>query len=370
MTGQRFKVGIVGLQPGRSWAARAHVPALRALPESFEIAGVANTSLASAEKAAAATGLSRAFADVAELIASPEVDIVAVTVKVPPHLEIAKAAIAAGKHVYCEWPLGNGLAEAEELAALARARGVLGVVGTQARVAPEIEHLRRLIAEGFVGEVLSTTLVARGRGWGGAIAEKKVSAYLLDRANGATMLTIPVGHTLAALRDVLGEVAAVSAVLATRRTSALAADTGETLPVSAPDQVLVSGVLASGAPLSLHYRGGTARDDNGLFWEINGTAGDIRVSGPSGHTQMVQLSLEGARGEETAFRPLEVPASYRSGWPQDVVPGNVARVYARMARDLRDGTRTAPSFEDAVAVHQIIAAIERAAESGSRTVLS
>jgi predicted dehydrogenase len=370
MTGHRLGVGIVGLQPGRSWAARAHIPALRALSESYAIVGVANTSLASAEKAAAATGL-RAFADVAELVAAQEVDVVTVTVKVPHHLEIVKAAIEAGKHVYCEWPLGNGLAEAEELAELARAKGVLGVVGTQARVAPEIEHLRQLIADGFVGEVLSTTLVARGGGWGGSIAEKKSSAYLLDRANGATMLTIPVGHTLAALMDVLGEVAEVSAVLATRRTSVLAVDTGETLSVSAPDQVLVSGLLANGAPLSIHYRGGTARDGDGLFWEINGTEGDIRVSAPSrGHTQLVPLSLKGARGDEKAFRPLEVPASYRSGWPEDVVPGNVARIYARMSRDLRDGTRTAPSFQDAVAVHRVIAAIERAAESGSRTVLA
>jgi predicted dehydrogenase len=370
MTEKRFGVGIVGVQPGRSWAARAHIPALRSLPDHFEIIGVANTSLASAEKAAAETGLPRAFADVAELVAAPEVDIVAITVKVPPHLEIAKAAIAAGKHVYCEWPLGNGLAEAEELAALARARGVLGVVGTQARVAPEIEHLRQLIADGFVGEVLSTSLVARGGGWGGFIAEKKISAYLLDRANGATMLTIPVGHTLAALRDVLGEVAEISAVLATRRTTALAVDTGETLPVSAPDQVLVSGILAGGAPLSIHYRGGMERDGDGLYWEINGTEGDIRVSGLSGHTQMVQLSLQGARGGETSFRPLEVPVSYRSGWPEDVVPGNVARLYARMARDLRDGTRMAPSFDDAVAVHRVIDAIEQAAERGSRVVVA
>jgi predicted dehydrogenase len=280
------------------------------------------------------------------------------------------AAIGAGKHVFCEWPLGNGLADAEELAVLARAKDVLGVVGTQARVAREIEYLRHLIAGGFVGEVLSTTLVARGRGWGGFIAEKNISAYLPDRANGATMLTIPLGHTLAALRDVLGEVAEVSAVLATRRTLALVADTGETLPVTAPDQVLASGVLASGAPLSIHYRGGAARDGDGLRWEINGTEGDILTSGPSGHTQMVQLSLKGAQDGEKALRPLEVPASYRSAWPEDVVPGNVGRLYARMARDLRDGTRTAPSFEDAVAVHRVIAAIELAAASGSRTVLN
>jgi predicted dehydrogenase len=372
MPGQRFKVGIVGLQPGRSWAARAHVPALRGLPETFEIAGVANSSRDSAEAAAAAAGLPRAFGDIAELVAAPGVDIVAVTVKVPPHFEIVKAAIAAGKHVYCEWPLGNGLAEAEEMAALARAKGILGVVGTQARVAPEIEYLRHLIADGFVGDVLSTSLVA----WGGAllggasIPSRKIHGYLLDRRNGAHMLTIPVGHTLAALRDIFGDIAEVSAVLAARRSTTLALDTGEILPKTSPDQVLVNGTFASGVPLSIHYRGGTPRDGNGLFWEINGTEGDIRVSGPSGHTQMVQLSLAGVRGEETAFRPLEVPASYRTGWPEAVEPGNVARVYARMARDLREGTRSAPSFEDAVAVHRVIAAIERAAESGSRTLVS
>jgi predicted dehydrogenase len=346
------------------------VPALRALSDTFEIAGVANTSRASAEAAAAATGLARAFDDVSALIASPEVDIVTVAVKVPHHLAIVKAALSAGKHVYCEWPLGNGLAEAEELAALARAKNVLGVVGTQARVAPEIEYLRQLLADGFIGDVLSTTLVARGGGWGGSIAQEKISAYLLDRSNGATMLTIPVGHTLAALTEVLGDVAELSSVLATRRTTAQAFDTGKTFPVSAPDQVLVSGLLTNGAPLSIHYRGGMARDGNGLLWEINGTKGDLRISGLSGHTQMVQLSLAGAQGEDKAFRPLEVPGSYRAGWPKEIEPGNVARLYARMAKDLREGTRTAPSFDDAVSVHRIIAAIEKAAESGTRVALA
>jgi predicted dehydrogenase len=372
MSGKRFGVGIVGVEPGRSWAARGHIPALRALAESFDIIGVANTSKGSAEAAAAATGLPRAFADVAELVAAPEVDIVTVAVKVPPHLQIVKAAIGAGKHVYCEWPLGNGLAEAEAMTALARAKGVLGVVGTQARLAPEIEYLRHLIADGFVGEVLSTTLVARGGALqgGGSIPDRKTWAYLLDRSSGATLLTIPVGHTLAALRDVLGEIVEISAVLAVRRPAAHVIDTGETLPVTAPDQVLVNGRFGSGVPISIHYRGGAARGGDGLFWEIHGTEGDIVVSGPSGHTQMVQLSLKGARGDEKTLRPLDVPASYRAGWPQDVEVGNVARLYARMARDLRDGTRTAPSFEDAVAVHRIVAAIEKAAESGSRVVLT
>jgi predicted dehydrogenase len=369
MATERIRVGIVGLQPGRSWASRAHIPALRALSETFEIVGVANTHKASAEAAAHETGLSRAFADVAELVAAPEIDIVTVAVKVPPHFEIVKAAIGAGKHVYCEWPLGRNLVEAEEMAALARARGVLAVVGTQAPFAPEIAYLRQLIADGFVGEVLSTTLVGQGGAalGGGTIPDKRTYGYLLDRTNGATMLTIPVGHTLAALRSVFGNIAGVSAVLTTRRQTALVIDSGEVLPVTAPDQVLVSGVFASGVPVSLHYRGGPSRDGEGLFWEIHGTEGDIRVSGASGHTQMVRLSLSVAHGDEKTFRPLEVPASYRSGWPEDMEPGNVARVYSAMARDLREGTRTAPRFEEAVAVHRIVAAIERSAESGNRT---
>ena len=364
MAAQRFKVGIIGVQPGRSWAARAHIPALRALPESFDIIGIANTSLASAQKAADEMGIPKAFAGVAELLAAPEIDIVTVAVKVPHHLEIVKAAIAAGKHVYCEWPLGNGLAEAEFLAELARAKGVLCVVGTQARLAPEIAYLTQLMADGFIGEVLSTTIVARGGGWGGVIPEKRTSGYLLDRANGATMLTIPVGHVLAALHQVLGDVARLSSVLATRRSSALVADTAEQLPMSAPDQVLVSGVLASGAPISIHYRGGMPRDGEGLLWEINGTEGDVRVTGPTGHAQMVPLVLTAARHDEKTFQAVEIPASYRAGLPEDVVPGNVARIYAKMAQDLTAGTRTAPTFDDAVAIHRIIAAIEKSAEDG------
>ena len=108
------------------------------MPDDFEIVGVANSSLESSRRAADAAGVSRAFASVAELVTSPDIDVVTVTVRVSRHRELVRAALEAGKAVYCEWPLGNGLAEAEELAALAAARGVLGVVGTQARFAPMV----------------------------------------------------------------------------------------------------------------------------------------------------------------------------------------------------------------------------------------
>lgn len=361
MTRAPLKVGIIGVQPGRSWAARSHIPALRALPDLYELVGVANTSRSSADAAAASCGIPRAFDNAVQMVNSPDIDVVAVTVRVPFHLELVKAAADAGKHVYCEWPLGNGLAEAERMAALVKRHGVVGVVGNQARVAPEIQYLRTLIDQGYVGEVLSTSLIGRGRSWGAFLDSEAVRAYLIDRSNGATMLTIPMGHTLAALRDLLGDITALSAFITNRRREVPALDTGNILPMTAPDQVMVNGVLANGAPLSIHYRGGEARGIPGLVWEINGTDGDIRITGANGNAQMVKLTLEGARGDDAQLHTLEVPKVFSDGFLEEVVPGNVGRLWARMAADIFDGTRTAPDFADAVELHRVIDTIERAA---------
>ncbi len=89
------------------------------------------------------------------MVASPEIDAVAVVVRVPSHYEPTKAAIEAGKHVYTEWPLGRTTAEAEELATLARTKGVQTAVGLQSRVSPALLYIKEQIEAGYVGEVLS-----------------------------------------------------------------------------------------------------------------------------------------------------------------------------------------------------------------------
>ncbi len=355
MTNKPIRVGFIGLNPGIHWAATAHIPALKALADDFVVVGVANTSLASARKAADAFGLPHAFENAQALVNSPEIDLVVVTVRVPHHYELVTAALNAGKHVYCEWPLGNGLTEARELADLAEAKGVVAAVGTQMRVAPEVEYLRQLIADGYVGEVLSTTLIGSGNSWGPTTDANH--SYLYDTANGATMLTIPLAHTLAGVQEVLGGVADLDARLLNRRKTVSVTETKESLPFSSHDQVLVQGSLASGAAISIHYRGGMARGTN-LLWEINGTEGDIQVTGANGHGQIVQLSIRGARGDSAELEPLTPPSSAYEGWPGESIPRNVARVYDLVAQDIRTGTRSAPSFRDAVALHGIIDAIE------------
>lgn len=357
----RIRVGIVGLKPGVSWAARAHVPALEFLKQDFEIAGVANTSLASSEAAAKAFGIPRAFADVEALARSPEIDLVAVTVRVPYHLELVRAAVDAGKHVYCEWPLGNGLAEAEEMAGMVRRAGVIGVAGTQARVAPEVLYLRKLIEDGYLGEVLSATITAQGRSWGPTHTDFANRAYLLDNRNGASMLTIPFGHTVGAVRDVLGDITALTAMIENRRKQILLPETGEIVPFDTPDQIAVCGRIGpQAAPIVMHYRGGMPRGEAGLVWEINGTEGDLRVTGLHGGSQQVQLTLEGGQGANAPFAKIALPPEFGGDWPDHIYPANVAQLYARMAADIRNGSQLAPSFDDAVELHRVIDAMERA----------
>lgn len=358
MTDKKIRVGFIGLNPGIHWAATAHIPALKALGDDYEVVGVANTSLASAQRAAEAFGLPHAFENAQALVDSPEVDLVVVTVKVPHHRELVTAALNAGKHIYCEWPLGNGLAEAQELADLAEAKGVVAAIGTQMRVAPEVEYLRQLIADGYVGEVLSTTLVGSGGQWGSET--DAAHAYLYDKSNGATLLSIPLGHTLAGMHEVLGGFDDLTARMINRRNTVHVTDTGEKLHKTSHDQILVQGALESGAALSIHYRGGMSRGTN-LLWEINGTEGDIQVTGATGHAQIVQLSIRGANGDMRELAPLTPPASAYEGWPDNSVARNVARIYALIAQDIRSGTRSAPSFRDAVALHQTLDVIERSA---------
>jgi predicted dehydrogenase len=367
MTDHKLGVGIIGLTPGLSWGAIAHVPALRALSSDLDIVGVANSSLESGKAAAEALGLPRAFASVEELAAAPEVNIVAITVKVPHHLPLARAAIAAGKHVYCEWPLGNGLVEAETMAAMVRDAGVVGVTGMQALGSIELGHVRKLVADGFVGRLLSVTLVAHAQP-GGPTAYP-MSTYLLDRDNGANLLTIPLGHSLAALQTIVGDIAELSAVVTTSRTEVTMAGTNEKLARTAPDQVVVAGKLCGGAPISIHYRGETT-PGVGLLLEIVGEDGLIQVTGTSGHMQYHDLAIKAAKAGASTLETVDIMPEAYAGWPEEKRERNVARLYSRMVADIRTGSRTAPSFDDAVALHRLIAAIEQSSDSGKRVSLT
>jgi predicted dehydrogenase len=120
----RIRVGIIGANPDRGWAAQAHIPALQSLSDDFEITALSTSRRESADVASKLFGVPLAFDNHHDLVNSATLYVVAVSVKVPHHLELATAALDAGKAVYCEWPLANGLDEAETLATLAKKKRV------------------------------------------------------------------------------------------------------------------------------------------------------------------------------------------------------------------------------------------------------
>ncbi len=296
-------VGIIGVSPTRGWAATAHIPALRALPD-YEIRALSAHSAESARAAGDEFGVSMVFSDHEQLVTHPDIDMVAVTVKAPHHRELVSAALAAGKAVYCEWPLGCDLDDARAMAALAAERDVRTVVGLQARQAPAIEFVQELLRDGYVGEVLSTTMVGLSVP-GDAVV--KANAYMLDKTNGANLLTVAVGHSLDTLNFLLGDFAELSAVSDLQRPLIRIEETGEEIVKTAPDQIAVIGRLTSGATANVHVREAVA-GGIGFLWEINGTDGTLRITADAPFPGIFPLTVAGAQGR-TEPAELAVPAT-------------------------------------------------------------
>jgi predicted dehydrogenase len=360
----RIGVGVIGASPGKGWASSTHIPALRALPD-YELVAVSTSRRDSAEQARQRFKVPFAFDQYAELITHPAVDLVVVSVRVPRHFELVGAAIEAGKMVFSEWPLGNGLDEALSLARMARAKGVGNWVGLQLRAAPTVNRARDLIREGYVGEVLSSSVVGSGLFWGGQIDADH--AFIFDKRNGITPLTISFAHRADAVCFCLGEFEALIATLVNRRKTATIIESNTTIEKTAEDQIAVSGTLVGGAVASFHYRGGSSRGVN-LLWEVNGTEGDLQVIDPAGHGQMPDQKLLGGRGSDSSLRELAIASEYFSINP-DVAPGlafNVAQQYVRLASDIRHGTSLCATFDDAVIRHRMLSAIEKSASTGQR----
>ena len=365
MPGSTLGVGIIGVNPVRGWAATAHIPALRALPN-YEIRALSAHSAESARAAGEAFGVSAVFSDHEQLVTQPDIDVVAVTVKAAQHRELASAALAAGKAVYCEWPLGRDLDDARAMAALAAKQGVRTVVGLQARQAPAVEFVQQLLRDGYVGEVLSTTMV--GLSIPGDVVGRP-NAYMLDKANGANLLTVPLGHSLDMLNYVLGEFVDLSAVSDIRRPLITIEETGERIVKTAADQIAVIGTLTSGATASVHIREAVA-GGTGFLWEINGTDGTLRITADAALPEIFPMTVAGAQGRNEPAE-LAVPTALTQKWPtltslEGAPAFNVGRVYASFAADIDNGTHTVPDFADAVRRHEVLAAVERSAASGKR----
>ena len=366
----RIRVGIVGatVTPGGSgWGAHAHVPALNALPELYQLKAVCTAHEETAKASAAQFGAELAFADFDRMIEHPEIDLVVVCVRVPEHYDLTIRALELGKATFCEWPLGANLSEAEELADLARGARLPTLVGLQARSDPAIRAARDLILEGYVGTVLVANMSYIT---GGIYARGKGRLWQGWRQNGANPLTIPGGHSMDIARFLVGDFTDVSAHLATQVPQWTDTDHGHKVDVDAPDAISVIARAHGGAEVTVQIA--TVPSGGSEFrCEIYGTNGRLVLSSSSS-VNTGPTKLLGATGKD-ALAELPIPDRHNlvpANLPDAPRSTNVAQAYVRYAH-ARDAEQPCdPDFDAALGMHRVIDAIERSSAEGITVRLS
>ena len=357
----KLRVGVIGANLQGSWGVGAHLPALAAL-DGIEAVAVATSRQETADATARQFGIGHAFGDPASLIAHPDVDVVAICVRVPAHRDLVLQAIAAGKHVYCEWPLARDTAEARMLLEAAEKAGIVHMIGLQSRSSPVLNHARALIAAGEIGTVRSAGLV-HSSDWISTVYPG--TEYLQDRTSGAHFLSIPGGHSIDALTWLLGQFGRLTSVVETSLKDLTVLGSGAPITRTSADQILVAGVLESGVVASVRLSG-AASPGTGVRLEISGDKGDLVVmAAPGGRgIQMSDLSLHRSTGMGE-LEPVEVPAQYFHT-PASLranPPMNVGEAYLQLAAAIAGGQKASPDFADAVRLHELLDRVEASART-------
>ena len=230
-------VGVIGANPEGGWARESHIPAVQTLA-GLKLAAVAGRDQASADAAARAFGAGKAYGDAGDLFRHPDIDLVTVAVTLPSHRELVLGALAAGKHVYCEYPLGLDAEESRALAKAAQAAGVHAAIGLQTRASPTVRQARAMLEAGAIGRVLSARVVSSTAGFGPRI--EQAVAYTEDPSNGVTLVTIQAAHTIDLAIALLGGLVDLAALASTQYPKIRIGD-GEPQPRKTYDHLLLQG---------------------------------------------------------------------------------------------------------------------------------
>src|SRR4029077_10409280 len=301
------------------------------------------------------------------LDADTEVEAVAVAVRVPALYELSKNAIEAGKHVFCEWPLGANTKEAEELVALARKKNVRTMVGLQRRASPAYLYMRELIQQGYVGQVLSVNMMLMGSG---VLTRPSDRTWQRDGTLGANTLTITFGHALDAMCMVVGELTEVSAIVGTQVPQWFETDTKRYVDVTSPDNIVVQGRLENGAIVNA-YVGVHPYHGSGHRFEIYGRDGTLSMIGGGEGGEELGRKIMGGHKDDKAPQELSVPERFK--WLPEAVrngpPYDVGQMWVKFAEAIRTGSNADPNlpdFDHAMRRHRTLDAIVRASQTGQR----
>jgi predicted dehydrogenase len=376
-------VGMVGY----AFMGRAHSQAWRSVGAFFDppyaprMTALVGRSRDAVAGAARQLGWASFETDWKALLRRDDIHVIDICTPGDSHAEIAIAALDAGKHVLCEKPLANTVAEAEAMtsaAERAKARGIRSMVGFNYRRVPAVALAREFVAAGRLGTIrhvraqyLQDWIVdpdfplvwrlEKEKAGSGALGD--IGAHIIDTAQ--FILDDPVVGVTAITETFIKErpVAAASAGLG----ASGGAGTGK---VTVDDAALFIGRTAGGALASFEATRFATGRKNALRIEVNGSLGSLAFDFES----MNELSFYDHRlaAAEAGFRRILVTEQshpyMRAWWP----PGHLIgyeHTFTHEVRDLIDaianGTDPTPSFADGLRVQRVLAAVERSSTTGS-----
>ncbi|KAI0073807.1 oxidoreductase [Panus rudis PR-1116 ss-1] len=377
-----IRLGVIGLST-RGWASQSLVPPLfdPLLKDKYDLVALCTSSVESAQAAGekykelAGHDIKTYYGEdgPTQIANDPDVDMVAVSVKMPDHLKTITPAIEAGKDVFVEWTPGTNLQQTLQIAEMIKKKNVRCLVGGQAKASATMRKLKEIVHSGKIGRVLSTSIVMApfpgGTFWG-PIATKSV-VYGSDINNGATALSIPVGHLLVGLTDVLGDFKEITSTFAIQYPERVLLDdnnqpTNEKIKNTSPEQVALTGIVA-GRPhsddvfLNLHCRAALSNVKGRVIfrWIIDGEDGTIEVTEREGDNIGAMVMLTDQKillnGEEVFLDVAEVDKL-----------GNTGKQWLEFAKG-DSGNYT--TIDDAVRIHRVLDAALRSSQEGKKVVL-
>ena len=361
MAEDKLRIGIVGATPGVGWGPRAHIPAYRALPE-VELVAVCTAHPETAQAAAKEFSVPRYFTDYQELVGSPDIDAVSVVTRILLHYPVSKAALEAGKHVYCEWPLTVTSQQASELAELARSKGLRNTTGLQSRFAPPFLRMKELLEEGYIGRPLTFHMSMFGAG---ALQPRPSPyAFIARKDSGAGALTIAGGHSIDALCWLLGDIEALSARVDAQISEWTLPDTKQQVPVTTPDNVGFAARLKNGAVGTVQISN-TAVAGSGFSLEVYGDRGKLSARSNG----LLELSLVRLSGAQAGEAEGEIPVPERlvevPGLGLDSPAYNIAQLFRNFVRGTRAARDLSPTFAEGARLHRVLEAVDRSSQTRS-----
>jgi predicted dehydrogenase len=375
-------IGLIGY----AFMGKAHSHAWRTAPSFFELPLAPRLRALAGRNGEAARAVAEKFGwehvetDWRALVARDDVDVVDVCTPGDTHAEIAVAALEAGKHVLCEKPLANSVAEAETMAdaaKAARARGVRSMVGFTYRRVPAIKLARSLVADGQLGEVRHVRAQYL-QDW--LIDPQAPLSWRLDKTRAGSGALGDIGaHIIDLTQYITGErIVGVSAILETfvkeRPVAAsfggLAGTAGEgTGPVTVDDAAIFLGRFSGGALATFEATRFATGRKNSIRIEINGSDGSLAFDFEDMNVLHVLQNSDGAQAGFRRILVTEPEHPYIAAWWP---PGHVLGYehgFTHQAVDfvtaIAEGRDPEPSFADGLNVQRVLAAVEESAAKDS-----